>query len=172
LVGKPVIVGASLSVTVIVKLSLELFPVASVAVNSTVVVPTGKKSPTAAVASRVATEQLSRATGEIQLARAPHSPGALVMMTLDGMLARVGASSSSTVMLKLALTEFPARSEVENCTAVVPTGKESPGDAVAEKVEITQLSPTIGVPQVATAVQSPGCAVRVMFPGTFVIVGS
>jgi len=54
-------VGGSLSVTVTVKLHVAVRPEASVAVQLTVVVPTGKSPPEAGLQRIVAPEQLSLA---------------------------------------------------------------------------------------------------------------
>lgn len=60
--GEQTIIGGSVSFTVTVNVQLAVFPEASVAVQVTVVVPTGKKDPDSGEHD-VVTEQLSETSG-------------------------------------------------------------------------------------------------------------
>ncbi len=112
-------VGASVSLTVTLKLHMPVFPAASVAVTVTGVVPMPKKEPLAGKAADVAPGQLSVGIGILKDTLAPHCPTLLLTVTLLGQLA-VGASVSLTVTiavhLSLKLPSFTVNSTV--CTPV------------------------------------------------------
>lgn len=84
--GHDVNTGNSLSVTVTVKEHMLLLPLASVAVNDTVVVPIGKTDPLGKPAVCVTTipAQLSVAIGAGQNTVAPQTPGALLTEIFEG----------------------------------------------------------------------------------------
>ena len=105
--GMPEIDGSSSSFTVTVKLIVVSLPAASSAVYITVVVPTSNVSPLLWVELRVVPGQLSSAVGAVQVTSALHRPTSLDTMMLLGVSEMVGASSSVTVMVKLAVDEFP-----------------------------------------------------------------
>src|SRR5438105_3749147 len=100
--------GASTSLTVTVKLQLRELPAASVAVATTVVVPTGKTEPDAGLLTTVGTEQLSLAVTE-KLTEAEHVPGgALTAMSAGQVM--VGGVLSMTVIVCDALAVRPTPS--------------------------------------------------------------
>src|SRR5438874_1660312 len=107
-----VTVGAWLSLTVTVKVqSAELFPLASVAWQVTVVVPFGKVEPLGGVQVVVEPGQLSVA---------------VVVVMLVGQVT-VGAWLSLTVTVKVQSAElFPLASVAWQVTVVVPFGKVEP----------------------------------------------
>jgi len=67
-----VIVGACVSITVIVNVQVAVLPAASVAVDVTVVAPTGKKLPDAGLLATVTPGQLSLTVGAAKVTTAPH----------------------------------------------------------------------------------------------------
>ena len=86
LLGQPLIVGSSLSSTVIVKEQDAVFPEPSVAVYVTVVVPTLKDAPLAGpeVSEALAPEQLSFTEGVVYVTVAAHVPLAALTVWLEG----------------------------------------------------------------------------------------
>jgi hypothetical protein len=117
LVGQAPSVGACVSLTVTVKLQFgDILPAASVALQVTVVVPTGKLDPEDGVQVIVGEAvQLSVAVG-VKLTFAAHCPTAVVVVMLVGQ-AMVGACVSLTVTVKLQLAPPPAALHV---TVVTP----------------------------------------------------
>src|SRR6476620_9225291 len=111
--------GGVVSVTRTAKVALPTLPWLSAAVQVTVVSPTGKASPE--VRSQVAGRSPSTsslALGSAQVTVAPDGP---VASTGAGACAvTVGAVTSWTVTLKLALPVWPAVSVAEQVTFVVP----------------------------------------------------
>ena len=101
--GKPTMVGASLSVTVMVKLPSVVSPAASVAVYVIVVAPTGNVAPLAnpAVCAIVDPVQLSAEVGSTHVTSAPQTPASVFTVCLQVNYI-VGASLSVTVTVKLA----------------------------------------------------------------------
>ena len=100
------ITGAALSTTVTVNVHVALFPAASVAVYSTIVVPAEKVLPGECVEVRVPPAQLSGIVGAVQLATAWQDASALTVM-FDGQLAIVGGTLSITVTLNEQDALFP-----------------------------------------------------------------
>src|ERR1041385_184488 len=126
LFGQPVITGASSSLTVTVNVQVELLA-PSVAVQVTVVVPTGKVSPGLwSQFSGTVPAQLSVAVGAVQLTTAPHRALSVSWEMLFGQPLISGGSSSLTVTVKVQV-ELLAPSVAVQVTVVVPTGKVSPG---------------------------------------------
>jgi hypothetical protein len=72
-----------LSITVTVKLHVELFPLLSRAVLVTVVTPTGKAKPLGGLLVRFVTAQLSVAL-TVKVTLLVHAPGATLTERLDG----------------------------------------------------------------------------------------
>ncbi len=105
-----VIVGSSSSVTVTVKAMLLMLPWMSVAVQVTVVTPISKKFPEEELQVTISIPQLSEAVGSVQVTTAPQTPGSLVWVMSAGMPLIVGASSSVTVTVKLAVVLVPLES--------------------------------------------------------------
>jgi hypothetical protein len=144
-----VITGASVSSTVTVKEQLAVFPDGSVAVQVTVVVPTGKKEPEAGEQLTV-TGQLSVTVGSGNVTKAPHSPGSLEMVISTGQVI-TGGSVSFTVTVKEHVAVLPAASVAVQVTVVFPTGKKVPDAGVQVAVAPGQLSVTVGSGNVTIA---------------------
>ena len=117
-----VIVGGWVSLTVTVKLHVDVFPDASVAVLVTVVVPTGKVLPEAGLLVTVTPGQLSLAVGDAKFTTAPQIPGEELVVILAGQV-MVGACVSLTRIVNEQLPPPPFEVTV---TVVVPTGKNEP----------------------------------------------
>src|SRR5438876_11832889 len=136
-----VTVGAWLSLTVTVKVqSAELFPLASVAWQVTVVVPFGKVEPLGGVQVVVERSEerrvgeVCRCGGESQL------PGAVVVVMLAGQVT-VGAWLSLTVTVRVQSAElFPLTSVAWQVTVVVPLRYPYPPLFRSVVVEPWQLS--------------------------------
>src|SRR5213592_5092808 len=126
LVGQ-VTVGAWLSFTVTVKVqSAELFPLASLAGQVTVVVPFGKVEPLGGVQVVVEPGQLSLAVVVKLWGADSQLPGAVVVVMLAGQVT-VGAWLSLTVTVKVHSAElFPLASAAWQVTMVLPFGKVEP----------------------------------------------
>ena len=112
--------GGSLSITVIVNVQVAVLPLASVAVEVTVVVPLGKKLPEAGTEVITVPGQLSVAVGE-KVTLAPHRPGVLFTVIFAGQVMTGGCTSLTlTVNVQLGLAKVLA------VTVVSPTGKKEP----------------------------------------------
>jgi hypothetical protein len=118
-----VITGSWGSTTVTVKVHVEELPDGSVALDVTVVVPTGKLDPLAGVLTIVA-EQLSVAVG-VKVTIALQVPRGAVCVMFAGQVI-TGACTSLTVTVKVHDAALPARSVVVLVTVVVPTGNTLP----------------------------------------------
>ena len=112
--------GLAVSLTVTVKLLLEVLPTASVAVALTVVVPFGNTEFDAGVVTTVAPGQLS-ATVTIKLTTAEHAPGSVDLTIFAGTLI-VGNSASFTVTVWLAEAVLPLASVAVQVIVVTPFG--------------------------------------------------
>jgi hypothetical protein len=169
-----VIVGASVSEMVTVKLQEAEFPELSVTVKVLNVAPTGKAAPLARppVCVVVALGQLSVPIGAVKVTWAVQRPGSLLVVMLPGQV-MVGSSVSVMVTSKVQEAEFPELSETVTVLNVVPTGKAAPlaRPAVWVVVALGQLSTPVGAVKVTTFEQRPGSLVPVMLPGQ-VIVGA
>ena len=77
-------VGDCVSVMVIVNVQVAVLPDASVAVDVTVVVPTGKKLPDAGTETTVVPGQLSVAVGALNVTTAPHWFAVLEAVIFEG----------------------------------------------------------------------------------------
>lgn len=95
-------------------------PLASVAVEVTVVVPLGKKLPDAGTDVTVTPGQLSETVGA-NVTVAPHCPGLLPTVILAGQV-RVGGCTSFTRTVNV----HRPPPEAVAVTVVVPTGKKEP----------------------------------------------
>ena len=115
-----VIAGASVSCTVTPNEHVPVFPTASVAVQVTVVTPTGKVEPDAGTHATVAPGQLSDAD-DANVTTAEHWPAAFGTVTGAGQFA-TGACVSFTVTVN----EHVGPLVVEQLTVVVPTAKNDP----------------------------------------------
>jgi hypothetical protein len=115
-----VIVGAVVSTVITVNEQVAVLPLASVAVQVTVVVPNGNVLPDGGLQATVTPGQLSVAVA-VNVTADPHSApviGAGQVM--------VGGSVSLTVTVKVHMPTLPAASVAEQVTVVVPTGKAEP----------------------------------------------
>ena len=90
-------VGAMVSLTVTVKLWFATLPAASVAVSTTVVMPTGKVLPLVWLPPNVTDKQLSVAVGVVQLATALQLFEAAIKVIEAGTDVQRGAKTSLTV---------------------------------------------------------------------------
>ena len=123
--------------TVTVKVQVAVLPDASVAVQVTVVVPTGKQDPDGGLQRTVTPGQLSLAV----VVKVTATHGSLTVAVLAVMLAGqviVGGWVSLTLTVKAQLG--PA--VVVQVTVVVPTGKNEP-DA-GEQVTVPQVPVVVG----------------------------
>ena len=104
------IVGGSVSTTTMLSGQNAELPASSVAVYSSVVLPSGKVStllsPVLSVCVSVAVPQRSLAVGMVKLTAASQL-AVLACTTLFGGQTMLGAMVSSTVMLKLQVVAFP-----------------------------------------------------------------
>src|SRR5688500_12308620 len=87
--GHPAITGLVLSITITLKVHIDVFPAASFAVYFTCVVPNEKRLPDAWVVVSTGTPQLSVAVGGVQFTVALHAPFAGIVI-LDGQFAITG----------------------------------------------------------------------------------
>lgn len=115
------------SKTVTVKEQVAVLLEVSVAVQVTVVVPTGKALPEAGVQTvTTSVGQLSTTDGAAKLTLAATSPGACATAITFGGQVIVGVCWSTTVTANLQEPEIPALSVAEQMTVVVPLGKLEP----------------------------------------------
>ena len=116
----------------------------SVAVQVTVVGPSGNVEPDAGRHATVTPGQLSCAAGNGKLTTAVILPGSAGLV-MSGSWVMVGFWVSFTVTLKLMLATLPEASLAEQFTVVMPTGKTEPEAGVQLKVAPGQLSLAITV---------------------------
>jgi len=133
-----VIVGGCVSFTVTVNVQVAVLPTASVAVDVTVVVPTGKKLPDAGVLTTVTPGQLSLAV-TLKVTTAPHWFGLFETVILAGQVMD-GGCVSFIVMVNVQVAVFPTASVAVEVTVVVPTGKKLPDAGTLTTVTPGQLS--------------------------------
>jgi hypothetical protein len=155
------------STTVTLCVALAVFPAASVAVQVSVVVPTGNTFPAGTpLTATVTLGQLSVAVAIPRLAVLttalhPVAPAPVVTLTAAG-AATVGFSVSLMVTDCIAVAAFPAASRAVQVTVVVPFGKLAGASFVTVTPE--QLSLAVGVPRATCArlrPQVPGSVPRV-----------
>lgn len=121
-----------------VKEQVAVLPDASVAVQVTVVVPTGKHVPDGGVQVAVTPGQLSEAVGGGKVTTTQVCPGAGVTAVMLGGHVMLGGCVSLTVMVKGQLAP-PVSVQV---TVVVPTGKNEPEGG--EHVTVPQVPLVVG----------------------------
>jgi hypothetical protein len=141
-----VIDGAWVSLTVTVNEHMAVLPLASVAVQETVVVPIGKNEPDAGEqTTAVLPEQLSAVVGVAKLTFAPHCPASFETVTFEGHVID-GAWVSLTVTVKVQVVVLSSESLAVHVTVVVPTAKVEP-DAGEQTTVVSppQLSVAVGV---------------------------
>ena len=161
-----VIVGNTLSFTVMSWVAVAIFPEPSVTVQVTVVFPSGKVA--GALLVTEATEQLSPVVG-VPKANPVAVQAVLVVVTIAAGAVIVGTTLSLTVINCVAVAEFPAPSVTVQVTVVFPSGKVAGALFVTEATE--QLSPVVGVPR-ANPVAVQAVLVVVTIAAGAVIVGS
>jgi hypothetical protein len=176
LAGQEVNTGISLSVTVILKEQTEEFPLASVAVNETLVVPIGKTDPLEGpeVCTILTPAQLSVAAGAAQVTMAEQLPGVLFTTWLAGQTVNTGASLSVTLTVNAHMLKLPLASVAVNETLVTPMGKVDPlvKPAVCVIINPGQLSLATGAAQLTTAPHTPGLLFTEIFIGHEVNTGN
>ena len=164
-------VGSILSTTVTSCEAVAVLPDASVTVQVTVVVPTGKLFGASFVV--LETAQLSAVTGVPNVtfaAAALHWPASTFTVTSAGAVI-VGSMLSTTVTVCVAVTSLPLGSTAVHVTVVVPTGKLL---GASLDVVTLQLSAAVGLPRVtfaASALHAPASTFTVTLAGA-VSVGS
>src|SRR5260370_4421908 len=135
--------GGSMSRPVTVNEQLAVLPVASVAVQVTVVTPFGKDEPLGGLHTTLTPGQLSVTVGA-KVTVAAHTPGSVPVVISAGQVI-TGFSVSLTVTLKRQLATLPLASVAVHDTVVVPTGKIDPGCGLQTTVGLgSQLSKTTG----------------------------
>src|SRR6186713_1439955 len=120
--GMPLSTGAVVSVTVTLKLSADVLPCESLAVQVTMVVPTGIMLEVAGVniTGRSPSTRSDAVTGP-KVSSAPPGPVATRLIGPTGTPLSTGAVLSVTVTLKLADDVLPCESLAVQVTTVVPT---------------------------------------------------
>jgi hypothetical protein len=162
-------VGGSVSLTVTVKEQVLVLPLASMAVQFTVVTPLGKVEPLEGAQLTVAPGQLSLAVAAY-VTTASQAPGA-VFTTMGAGHVAVGGSVSLTVMVKEQLAVLPLASAAVQFTVVLPLGKVEPLAGAQLMLAPGQLSLAVAV-KVTTASQAPGVVLTVMGAGHVAVGGS
>src|SRR5439155_18044827 len=131
--------GASVSLTVTLKLHEAVLPLASVTVQVTVPLPLAKVEPLAGAQLTVWPGQLSAPVGVMKLTTALHIPGSVDWVMSAGQTI-VGGCASLTVTVKLQVPVLPDVSVAVQLTVLVPTGKVAPEAGLQAIVEPEQLS--------------------------------
>jgi hypothetical protein len=163
IVAGAVITGAIASVTVTVCVLVELLPLASVAVQVTVVTPTGNKPLAGALLVNVTgLVQLSVAVGAVNTTTALQLAPAVAVIATGVLI--TGAVVSVTVTNCVFVTVFPAASVAVHVTTVFPIGKIPPVGALLLNVTPVQLSAAVGAVNTTVAVH-PTPAVAVIATG-------
>jgi hypothetical protein len=121
-----VIAGAWASLTVTVKLQLDVLPAPLVAVAVTVVVPFGNANPGGGLLTTVTPVQRSDAS-TVKLTTAVHSPGSASRVMFAGQVIEGGVESTTVTVAEHSL-ETPRMSVTVNVTVVVPSGYGAGGD--------------------------------------------
>ena len=163
--GRPVMLGASLSVTVTVKVEDVVLPLRSVAVKVTTVAPTGKLSPEAASPLNVSSTQLSAAVGSVQVTAAEQSPASLFTEMSAGVPEITGASSSAPPPPQTphTSTTLPSQSHSPTAMPSPPHTPHSsryahtafPASLKLQAVRSVQLSASSQMPSLSTSVPVP-----------------
>ena len=155
--------------TVTVKVQALVLALASVAVQVTVVVPSGNIEPLAGLQLMLEPEQLSLAvatkvTCAWQSPLTLSAPVLVVVVMLAGQVA-VGGWLSFTVTVKLHVAVWPEVSVAVQSTVVVPLAKVEPLAGVQLVVTPGQLSLAAGAAQLTTAEQTLGSVFFVILVG-------
>src|SRR6266571_3042952 len=172
LAGQAAMTGASLSLTVTLKVQALVLPLPSVAVQVTTVAPFAKAVPLAGMQTTEALPQLSLAVGAVKVATAVHWPASVFFTMLAGQAAMTGASLSLTVTLKVQALVLPLPSVAVQVTTVVPLAKAVPLAGKQRTDALVQLSLAVGVVNVATAVHRPASVLFTMLAGHAAMTGA
>src|SRR5436309_1082657 len=140
LAGQAAMTGASLSLTVTLKVQALVLPLPSVAVQVTTVAPLAKADPLAGRQTTEALPQLSLAVGTVKVATAVHCPTSVLFTMLAGQTAMTGAWLSLTVTLKVQALVLPLPSVAVQVTTVVPLAKAVPLAGEQTTETLVQLS--------------------------------
>jgi hypothetical protein len=132
-----------MSNAVTVKLHVAVFPEVSVAVQVTVVVPSGTLEPDAGLQATVTPGQLSEATGAGYVMITLDAPFGVTAVTFAGHMI-TGGCVSFTVMVNVQVAVLPAASVAVPVTVVTPFGKVEPDGGEATRVGTEQLSVAVG----------------------------
>jgi hypothetical protein len=162
------IVGSSTSVTVTICSQVAMFPLPSVTVQVTVVLPSGNTAGASLVTEAI--EQLSSTVGVPRTTPlAVHSSASVFTATGAGQTI-VGSSTSVTVTICSQVAMFPLPSVTVQVTVVLPSGKTAGASLVTEAIE--QLSSTVGVPRTTPLAVHSSASVLTATGAGHTIVGS
>src|ERR1043165_6621910 len=165
-----VIAGSSVSLIVTVKVQALVLPLASVAVQVTVVVPLVNVEPLAGAQIKVAPGQPSVTMGAANSRTCSHPPGAVLVTTLAGPVI-AGGSVSLTVTLKMQFVVLPLASVAVHVTGVAPWANVEPLAGAHTKVTSGQLSFTTGT-NPTTWLHVPAAVLVTMSVGQVMVGGS
>jgi 3-hydroxymyristoyl/3-hydroxydecanoyl-(acyl carrier protein) dehydratase len=154
--------GACWSRTVTVKLQVFVFPLASVAVHTTEVIPLANALPLAGTHATVWPGQLSVAvTAKVTLL--VQLPGAVATVRFPGQVTP-GACWSLTVTVKLQVLVFPLASVAVHTTGVTPLANALPLAGTHATVQPGQLSVAVAL-NVTLLAQLPTAVATAKLPG-------
>src|ERR1043166_5544409 len=160
--------GRSVSLTVTVKVQLEVLPLASGAGHTTLVVPFANLEPDAGTHRIEPPGQLSVSVAR-KLTLLAHCPGAVLTVIGPGQLI-VGGWLSTTVTLKVTFEVLPPASVAVHTTLVVPIAKLVP-DAGTHRIELPgQLSVNVAR-KLTLLAHWPGAVLTVIGPGQLIVGG-
>jgi hypothetical protein len=163
-----VIAGGVVSTTVTVKLQLTLFPLVSVAVQVTVVVPIEKSEPDSGAQTTVGLASQMPVVVTVKLAGVPAGPAHSTTMFGGHWMA--GGIVPSTVTVKLHALLWPLASVAAQFTVVVPSENNDPDAGVQATVGFaSQVSLAVGLK--LTGVPSTPAHWTVRFAGQVIIGG-
>ena len=157
------IVGFVISVTVTICVAVVVFPLLSVTVHVTVVVP--NKNVVGALLVTLATAQLSEVTGVPKVTLNATHPLLAYTETFAGAVI-VGLTVSVTVTVWVAVATLPLPSVMVHVTVVTPIGNVT--GALLVTLAIVQLSDAIGVPK-RTLVAVQPIALSEIFAGATIV---
>jgi hypothetical protein len=164
-----VIVGRSVSLTVTVKLQVLVLPLASVAVQITVVTPFENVEPDGGLNTTVTlVEQLSVALAENVMFEAEHWPGSVGRIIFDGQ-EMVGGVWSRTTTNCWQVAVLPPASLTVHVTVFVPGAKLA--GALFVTLATPQLSAVTGVPSATLVALQPELAATTTFEGQVIVGG-
>ena len=137
-----------MSVTITLNEQAEVLPDGSVAIEFTVVDPTGKTLPDGGFVISVDVQLSAEVT--VKFTTAPQSLGSVFTKMSAGQII-AGASLSITVTLNEHVEVFPSASVATEITVVVPTGNKEPETgfdvAVAEQLSVEVTRKVTTAPQ-------------------------